>query len=163
MRKLQAKSRSLLLLTATPMQVHPVELWDLIDLLGLPDEWHRDDGIFLGYFQRASGNPSPEDLEYLASLFRSTEATFGEMTDADATQILSGVSSLKRKKVLKALRDVSAIPRKTMDADTSPRRHTIVAGCEPAASPHGPKHTRIVAGDTISPSPSAIRAKLLWR
>ena len=65
MRKLQAKSRSLLLLTATPMQVHPVELWDLMDLLGLPDEWHRDDGIFLGYFQRASGNPSPEDLEYL--------------------------------------------------------------------------------------------------
>ena len=34
MRKLQAKCRSLLLLTATPMQVHPVELWDLMDLLG---------------------------------------------------------------------------------------------------------------------------------
>jgi len=137
MRKLQAKSRSLLLLTATPMQVHPVELWDLIDLLGLPDEWHRDDGIFLRYFQRASGNPAPEDLEYLASLFRSTEATFGEMTDAEATQILPGVSGLKRKKVLRALRDVSAIPRKTMDADTrraatrllkaaSPLRHRMV-------------------------------------
>ena len=34
MRKLQAKCGSLLLLTATPMQVHPVELWDLMDLLG---------------------------------------------------------------------------------------------------------------------------------
>jgi superfamily II DNA or RNA helicase len=134
MRKLQAKCGSLLLLTATPMQVHPVELWDLMDLLGLPGEWHRDDGIFLRYFQRASGNPSPEDLEYLASLFRSTETTFGEMADTDAAQILPGVSALKRKKVL---RDVSAIPRKTLDADTgraatrllqaaSPLRHRMV-------------------------------------
>ena len=137
MRKLQAKCRSLLLLTATPMQMHPVELWDLLDLLGLPDEWHRDDGVFLRYFQRASGNPSPEDLEYLAALFRSTEASFGEMADTEAAQILPEVSPLKRKKVLRALRDVSAIPRKTMDADTrraatcflraaSPLRHRMI-------------------------------------
>lgn len=90
-----------------------------------------------GIFRRASGNPSPEDLEYLASLFRSTEAAFGQMTDADAAQILPGVSGLKRKKALRALRDVSAIPRKTMDGDTrraatrllqaaSPLRHRMV-------------------------------------
>jgi SNF2 family DNA or RNA helicase len=137
MQKLQAKCRSLLLLTATPMQVHPVELWDLIDLLGLPDKWRRDDGVFLRYFQRASGNPAPEDLEYLASLFRSTEASFGEMADTEAAQILPGVSALKRKKVLQALRDVSAIPRRTMDVDTrraatrllqaaTPLRHRMV-------------------------------------
>src|ERR1035438_5297539 len=95
MQKLQAKCRSLLLLTATPMQVHPVELWDLMDLLGLPDEWRRDDGVFLRYFQRASGNPSTEDLEYLASLFRSTEAAFGAMADEEADRILPGVSPLK--------------------------------------------------------------------
>jgi len=69
-----------------------VELWDLIDLLGLPDAWRRDDGVFLRYFQRASGNPSAEDLEYLASLFRSTEAAFGEMTEAEAAQTLPDVS-----------------------------------------------------------------------
>src|ERR1019366_2234089 len=137
MQKLQAKCRSLLLLTATPMQVHPVELWDLMDLLGLPDEWRRDDGVFLRYFQRASGNPSTEDLEYLASLFRSTEASFGEIADAEADRILPGVSPLKRKKALRALRDVSAIPRRTLDADTrraatrllqaaTPLRHRMV-------------------------------------
>ena len=59
--------------------MHPVELWDLMDLLGLPDEWHRDEHVFLRYFQLASGNPHPEDLEYLASLFRSPEAAFGEI------------------------------------------------------------------------------------
>jgi superfamily II DNA or RNA helicase len=131
MRKLQAKCGSLLLLTATPMQVHPVEIWDLMDLLGLPDDWHRDDGVFLRYFQRASGNPSPEDLEYLASLFRSTEATFGEMTDADAAQVLPGVSALKRKKVLRALRDVSAIPRKTLDANTRRAATRLLQGASP--------------------------------
>jgi superfamily II DNA or RNA helicase len=137
MRELQAKCRSLLLLTATPMQVDPVELWDLMDLLGLPDEWRREDGVFLRYFQRASGNPSAEDLEYLASLFRSTEAAFGEMADTGAAQTLPDVSALKRRKVLRALRDVSAIPRRNMDADTrraaarllraaSPLRHRMV-------------------------------------
>ena len=36
----------------------------------------------------------------------------------ETQQVLPGVSALKRKKVLRALRDVSAIPRKTLDADT---------------------------------------------
>jgi hypothetical protein len=59
------------------------------------------------------------------------------MADAEAAQILPEVSALKRKKVLRALRDVSAIPRKTLDADTrraatrllqaaSPLRHRMV-------------------------------------
>jgi hypothetical protein len=137
MQQLQARCRSLLLLTATPMQVHPVELWDLMDLLGLPDDWRRDDHVFLRYFQRASGNPSPDDLEYLASLFRATEASFSEIAERETARILPEVSALKRKKILRALRDVSAIPRKTMDSDTrhaatrllqatTPLRHRMV-------------------------------------
>jgi hypothetical protein len=39
MRRLKGKTKGLLLLTATPMQVHPVEVWDLLNLLGLPPEW----------------------------------------------------------------------------------------------------------------------------
>lgn len=137
MRALRAKSSSLLLLTATPMQVHPVELWDLMNLLGLPDEWRRDDSVFLRYFQRAASNPGNEDLEYLASLFRSTEATYGEIADTDASQILAGVSAIKRKTILRALRDKSDIPRRKMDAETrraairllqavTPLRHRMV-------------------------------------
>jgi hypothetical protein len=117
MRKLKEKCLSVLLLTATPMQVHPVELWDLMDLLGLPPEWHADDQVFFKFFQQASGNPSPEAMEYLAALFRATEAAFGELSEADAERILPGASNLKRKKVLRALRDTSAIPRRTLDAE----------------------------------------------
>jgi len=118
MRKLKDRCQSLLLLTATPMQVHPVELWDLIDLLGLPPEWRADDHVFLKYFQLAAGNPSPEEMEYLAGQFRATEAGFRELTEEDAGRILTGVSSLKRKKVLRALRDTSSIPRRTLDAES---------------------------------------------
>lgn len=64
-------------------------------------------------------------------------AAFGEMADTAAAQFLPDISALKRKKVLRALRDVSAIPRKTLDADTrraatkllqaaSPLRHRMV-------------------------------------
>ena len=41
MRRLQERTKGFVLLTATPMQVHPVELWDLLDLLGLPPRGGR--------------------------------------------------------------------------------------------------------------------------
>lgn len=56
-------------------------------------------------------------MEYLTALFRATEAAFGELSDSEAERILPGVSNLKRKKVLRALRDASAIPRRTLDAE----------------------------------------------
>lgn len=40
----------LLLLTATPMQVHPVEVWDLLTVLGLGGRWGADEENFLGFF-----------------------------------------------------------------------------------------------------------------
>jgi hypothetical protein len=41
MRSLRDKTQGLVLLTATPMQVHPVEVFDLLALLGLPPEWSQ--------------------------------------------------------------------------------------------------------------------------
>jgi ERCC4-related helicase len=131
MRQLRTKCRSLLLLTATPMQVHPVELWDLLDLLGLPEEWRRDDAVFLRYFQRAAGNPGGDDLEYLAGLFRATEATFAELTESEAAQILPDVSPLKRRKALRALRDNTDIPRRTLDAETRRAATRLLQACTP--------------------------------
>ena len=56
MRGLKKKCRGLVLLTATPMQVAPVEVWDLLSLLGLPEEWTEQ--AFLKFFEDA-GKPSP--------------------------------------------------------------------------------------------------------
>jgi len=41
----------ILLVTATPMQVHPVELWDLLVQLGVGGAWAADEDHFLRYFK----------------------------------------------------------------------------------------------------------------
>jgi hypothetical protein len=56
MLELKDRCKSLLLLTATPMQVAPAEVWDLLSLLDLPARWGSD--TFVRYFKVATGNPS---------------------------------------------------------------------------------------------------------
>ena len=74
MQGLKDRAKSLVLLTATPMQVHPVEVWDLLNLLGLPPRWAAEPDDFVRYFQLAAGNPGQAELEFLAAMFRDVEA-----------------------------------------------------------------------------------------
>ena len=114
--KIKDRTKALLFLTATPMQVHPVEVWDLLSLLGLPPEWNE--AAFLR-FCTAVDHPSPshEDLEFLAQMFRATEQRYGATTEQDVKR--SGATSgLQAKRILSALRDSAAIPRRQMDAGT---------------------------------------------
>jgi superfamily II DNA or RNA helicase len=107
MQQLAPKAKNLLLLTATPMQIHPVEVYDLIKLLGLPEEW--DAVSFVRYFElAASENPSNDDLAWLARMFRATESFFGEASEEEVAAAFSSESRLNRRKVLKALRDASS-------------------------------------------------------
>ena len=122
MRALKTRTKGLVLLTATPMQVHPVEVWDLLDLLGLPSEWTAD--AFLKFFEDLDHpSPSPEALERMARLFRAVERDHGEAS-TDAAQRLTGLSRLKTAKVLRALRDASSIPRRQME---TPERRAALA------------------------------------
>jgi len=58
MRELESRTVGLLLLTATPMQLNLVELFDLLNLLGVKGRWATDDEAFVTYFQAlASGDP----------------------------------------------------------------------------------------------------------
>jgi SNF2 family DNA or RNA helicase len=111
--KLKGKTQALLMLTATPMQVHPVEVWDLLSVLGLPAEWNET--AFLKFCTLVDHpSPSHEDMEFLAGMFRATEKRFGAATEADARR--SGATSgLQAKKILSALRDQAASPRRNMD------------------------------------------------
>ncbi len=113
---LRPKARSLLLLTATPMQVHPVELWDLLKLLGLPGRWGTNRDDFLQYFAESTGNPSHEMMDYLADLFRESELAFGEVTEDQVSGLIPALSKLSCRKILRALRDSSGIPLKRLDA-----------------------------------------------
>ena len=114
MRELRRKSQGLILLTATPMQVHPVEVWDLLNLLGLPPEWTRD--AFQRFFEDTdSANLSQESMERMALLFRATETLHGQVDEREAERYCEGMSPFQCGKVVKALRDESTIPRRQLD------------------------------------------------
>ena len=102
----------LILLTATPMQVHPVEFWDLLDLLGLPPEWGA--GAFVDFFE-LSQKPdlTAEAFEMMARLFRAEEQA-GQTKAEPGDPTLSSLAEFTAKKVLSALRDPSTIPRKRL-------------------------------------------------
>ncbi len=122
MQSLKDRTSGLLLLTATPMQVDPIEVWDLLALLGLPPKWSA--GAFLDFFAKLGrGNPSHEDFEVLAELFRDVERAFGDMT-VDEVQRFVGGSRLAAKKVLNALRDPAQNPRRQLETD---RRRAALA------------------------------------
>ena len=113
MRALKDRTRGLVLLTATPMQVHTVEVWDLLDLLSLPREWSAP--AFLTFFDDVSHpNPSADAMERMARLFRATERDHGPMP-AETVQRMTNLSRLRARKVVQALRDPSSIPRRRLE------------------------------------------------
>jgi superfamily II DNA or RNA helicase len=113
LQRLKDRTQALLLMTATPMQVHPVEVWDLLSLLGLPPEWNES--AFLKFCE-AVDHPSPshEDMEFLATMFRATEQRYGAANEQDVRRA-GATTGLQAKRVLSALRDAAAIPRRQLD------------------------------------------------
>ncbi len=122
MQGLKEKTQGLLLLTATPMQVHPIETWDLLNLLGLPSEWSSKE--FLRFFEDLGHpNPSTEALNRMAALFQSVERAYGKV-GIDESRSLSKLSPMKTGKVMRALRDPVNIPRGDLETD---ERHAAIA------------------------------------
>lgn len=65
------KTRGLLLLTATPMQINPVEVWDLLLQLGMPGRWGASGSYFVRYFEalrQASEDWATADWELVAAM-----------------------------------------------------------------------------------------------
>ena len=68
---LAAKTQGLLLLTATPMQVHALEVWDLLIQLGVPGRWGASGSYFLRYFEalrKAGEDWAVADWELVAAM-----------------------------------------------------------------------------------------------
>ena len=116
------RTQGLVLLTATPMQVHPVEVWDLLSLLGLPPEWTQE--RFLKFFEDLEeSSPSHEALDRIAEMFQATEARYG-MTGKRLAERATGLRSLGTGKVLRAMRSPSSIVRRQLEA---PERLAAIA------------------------------------
>ena len=129
MQGLKDRTQGLVLLTATPMQVHPIEVWDLLNLLGLPPEWTAE--AFLSFFDTiGQPNLSSEVLDRMARLFQAVERTYGEVEKEDA-QRLGNLSRFKASKILRVLRDSSSIPRRQLD----PTERRAAVGIMRASTP----------------------------
>ena len=116
MQELKRKTQGLVLLTATPMQVSPIEVWDLLSLLGLPPEW--DVQSFQRFFEYASHeNPSHPQFEYMAKLFRAIEQYFGETPPEQFRKYFPDVGNLALKKIVQALQDEAQAPRRSLSSD----------------------------------------------
>ena len=96
------KVTGLLLMTATPMQVHPLEVWDLLRLLGLGGKWGADEENFLDYFAETRKSFDEVDWEFVFDLLRDNLETGGELDANFAAQMESELGLVKWS-MLKAL------------------------------------------------------------
>jgi superfamily II DNA or RNA helicase len=69
--RLRSRTRGLILMTATPMQVHPIEVWDLLSLLGLSDEWGADGRHFLRFYDELRRPQEETDWSFVFRLLQS--------------------------------------------------------------------------------------------
>lgn len=144
MRDLRLRTDGLILLSATPLQTHALELYDLLSLLGLPTEW--DAVSYERYFEALSDVHIPIDrFEECARLFRSTEAFHGALIEQRAAR-LGGVggqplSTLKTRRILSAMRGQASIPRRQLNIDDRRAAVRIMKRWTPVAALMS-RHTR---------------------
>jgi superfamily II DNA or RNA helicase len=115
MQQLRQHTNGLLLLTATPMQVSELEVWDLLALLGMPPEWTED--AFEKFFEWVEKeNPDEATLSYLAGLWRSSVTAFGEAPGNAMPEALRK-SPLRKRKALRALNDTDSLSRRNLSIE----------------------------------------------
>jgi SNF2 family DNA or RNA helicase len=112
--KEREKARSILFLSATPMQVNPVELWDLLQILGLPKEWTEEN--YSRFYETLSGTLGESELQFLRTLFQDYESHFGSIPNPIWNAKLDShvKSSITRNKIMSSLRENSKMSLKSL-------------------------------------------------
>ena len=84
--KAAASWRALYLASATPMQMHPHEAWDLIALLGLNGLWGRDASYFERYYRLLRINGRARDWSLLQKMLADHLTSAGVVPDEALTR-----------------------------------------------------------------------------
>jgi hypothetical protein len=91
----QDKAASLLLMTATPMQIHPLEVWDLLTVLGMGGRWAADEDNFLGFFQEMRKPFAEADWELVFDLVHDQLAAGGQLDPTFKAQVSAEIGPVK--------------------------------------------------------------------
>ena len=79
---LKDKTRCIYLLTATPMQVDPVEVWDLLRVIGLGGRWGALQENFIDFFEELRKPFDARNWDFLLDMVRDYLATGGTLDPA---------------------------------------------------------------------------------
>ena len=138
LRSLTARPGALLLLTATPMQVDPVEVRDLLDLVGLPDAW-RDVDSFVSYFKSTRLTYEDVDWGVVQPMLRTYVERWG--WGESQQRLANELGPVGVAKVKRALTMPSAHAMRTLNEDEQGSVMRLMRACHPVvACIH--RHTR---------------------
>ncbi|MDI3339530.1 MAG: helicase-related protein [Sphaerobacter sp.] len=131
LRELRKRTQGMLLLTATPMQVHPVEVWDLLMLLGLGGRWGVDEQHFLRFFRELRKPVEEVDWDFVFDMVRDELESGGTEDPGLAEMAMSRVGPVNWDRVRALVRSAgrrAAIARLPVEAQAVAqeyaRRHT---------------------------------------
>lgn len=97
---LRSRARSIYLLTATPMQVDPREVWDLMKVIGLGGKWGASDDGFVRYFEQLRKPPDQCDWEFVLDMVRDYMRTGGEIDETFAQVAGSRLDPVDWKRII---------------------------------------------------------------
>ena len=109
MQDLKGQTENLILMTATPMQLHPVELYDLLALLGVPQKWSWDN---FERFYKVVRDLGVADLPFVCEMFQASESEYGKI---DQTKL--GVPKLRSDNAIRILEGDGDLKPQNRDYD----------------------------------------------
>ncbi|MDA8037735.1 MAG: SNF2-related protein, partial [Actinomycetota bacterium] len=94
--------RTLLLASATPMQMYPREAWDLVQLFGLPGRWGQSAASFIRYFEELKESFPDRDWTFLSEMARDSASDPEIAVSTSVRQRLTALGPVSEQRVADA-------------------------------------------------------------
>ncbi len=89
------KYAGLLLLTATPMQINPLEVWDLLTVLGVGGRWGADESAYLRFFSEMRKPFGQADWDFVFDMVNDYREAGGELDPVFRAQVTADIGPVK--------------------------------------------------------------------